>query len=81
VASYNLTLQKTVSPADLQLFGLSHTYLQAFQPAALAITYGHFLNAKPEACGKPAGSSPFDCVPVEAQMVAQTNLIGIQVLY
>ncbi len=81
VASYNLTLQKTISPADLQLFGLSQTYLQAFQPAALAITYGHFLNAKPEACGQPAGSSPFSCVLGDPQMVAQTNVIGIQVLY
>jgi hypothetical protein len=85
VASYNLTLQKTLSPADLQQFGLSQTYLQSFQPAALAITYGHLLNARPEVCGQPAGSSPFICpapgtIPGYNLMVSQTNLIGIQVL-
>jgi hypothetical protein len=79
VATYNLTIQKKISPADLQLFGLSQAYLEAFRPAALAITYGHMLNARPEACGQPAGSSPFLCTPSSQQMVSQTNLISIQV--
>jgi hypothetical protein len=74
-------LQKTISPADLQQFGLSQTYLQSFQPAALAITYGQLLNDRPEVCGQPAGSSPFACpAPGNNLMVSQTNLIGIQVL-
>ncbi len=79
VATYNLTIQKKISPADLQLFGLSQAYLETFRPVALAITYGHMLNARPEACGQPAGSSPFLCTPSSQQMVSQTNLISIQV--
>ena len=67
--SYNLTLQRTLTPADLLLAGLSQAYLQTFQPAALAITYGHLLNAKVEACSSAnsasASSTPsnFDCAP------------------
>jgi hypothetical protein len=73
---YTLSLQKTITPSDLLLSGLSQAYLQTFQPAALAITYGHLLNADPVACGQTATGNPYVCaLPLDGQ----NNVIGIEV--
>ncbi len=85
--SYNLTLQRTLTPADLLLAGLSQAYLQTFQPAALAITYGHLLNAKVEACRSPnnananaasasATPSNFDCAPGNECSLILTHFVS-----
>jgi hypothetical protein len=73
---YTLSLQKTITPSDLLLSGLSQAYLQTFQPAALAITYGHLLNADPVACGLTATNNPYLCA---LPLGGQNNVIGIEV--
>jgi predicted transporter len=51
-----------------------------FQPAAVATTYGHFLNAAVGSClSQPTATSPLVCAPGPDQLSSQNNVIGIYV--
>jgi hypothetical protein len=60
--------------------GFSQAYIQTFQPAAVATSYGHFLNAAIGSCvSQPAVTSPLACAPGGDQMTSQNNVLGIHV--
>jgi hypothetical protein len=69
-----------LSVNDLLASGFSQTYLQTFQPAAMAITYGHFLNAVVGSClSQPTATSPLACAPGPDQLSSQNNVLGIHI--
>jgi hypothetical protein len=59
--------------------GFSQSYIQTFQPAAVAVAYGHFLNAALGGCQPTAAASPLACAPGPNQMAVQNNQLGLQV--
>ena len=78
---YAVSVGKSLSASDVEAVGgFSQAYLQALQPAAVATSYGHFLNADANGCYfATAATSPLQCAPNSTQLGSQNNSISIQV--